>query len=132
MEFNQITFTYDRKVNQLQDVTGCIAEGKITAIIGPNGSGKSTLLSAMAKNIKPQSGSVVLDGKEIAAYKPRELARKLAVVHQQNDAPADLTVERLAAYGRLPYQSMFSQKEQEDKAAIEWALECTNLLFKRS
>lgn len=131
MELKQITFAYDRKTNRLKNVTGTIEPGKITTIIGPNGSGKSTLLGVMARNLLPGSGEAVLDGKSIAAYKPKELARKLAVVHQQNDAPADLTVEKLAAYGRIPHRSFLSQRENEDEEAIEWALACTDLLSRR-
>ncbi|WP_027091538.1 ABC transporter ATP-binding protein [Cohnella thermotolerans] len=131
MELNGITYSYDRKTDQLQGVTASIGQGKMTAIIGPNGSGKSTLLGVMARNLAPRSGTAVLDGKAIAAYKPKELARKLAVVHQRNDAPGDLTVERLAYYGRLPHRSLFAQRSEDDEEAVEWALGCTNLLARR-
>ncbi|CAH1200521.1 Petrobactin import ATP-binding protein FpuC [Paenibacillus plantiphilus] len=131
MELKGITFSYDKKQDQLKGISGTIEVGRITTIIGPNGSGKSTLLGVMARNFAPQSGAAVLDGKAVASYHPKELARKLAVVHQQNDAPSDLTVEGLTAFGRLPHRSMWSQRGQEDEDAIEWALESTNLLGKR-
>ena len=47
----------------------------------------------MSRNHAPNSGEVILDGKTISEYKPKEFARKLAVVHQQNEAPADITVK---------------------------------------
>ncbi len=74
----------------------------------------------------------MLDGKAISSYKPKELAKKLAVVHQHNDAPADITVEKLVSYGRMPHKGMLSQNKEEDEQAIEWALTCTNLLAKRN
>lgn len=131
MELNQLTYSYDKKIDRVKAVNATIAKGKVTAIIGPNGSGKSTLLGLMARNLHPRAGEAVLDGKAIAAYKPKELARKLAVVHQHNEAPDDLTVERVASFGRLPYRSMWQQSADADREAVDWALACTNLLSKR-
>src|SRR5699024_4010878 len=74
---------------------------------------------------------VVLDGKAINQYKPKELARMLGVVHQQNVAPADMTVEKLVYYGRLPHKKAFSLKSEQDEAMVEWALKCTGLYDKR-
>ena len=82
-------------------------------------------------NHAPSSGEVILDGKAISEYKPKEFARKLAVVHQQNEAPADITVEKLISFGRMPYKNIFSPQTDEDREAIERALVCTNLQSKR-
>lgn len=131
MEINNITFSYDDKRNQLQDVSGVIDIGKITTIIGPNGSGKSTLLGVMSNHYTPQRGEILIDGKTIQSIKPKKFARKVAVVHQQNTAPADMTVERLISYGRLPYKSLFYTQTTEDEAAVEWALRETSLTEKR-
>ena len=131
MEIKDITFSYDKKVNTLQSVSGLIDIGKVTTIIGPNGCGKSTLLGVMSNNYLPQSGEVLLDGKALVDFKPKELAKKLAVVHQQNIAPSDMTVGKLTSYGRIPYKSMFSSASDEDEQAIEWALDCTNLTDKK-
>ncbi|UOE94581.1 ABC transporter ATP-binding protein [Alkalihalobacillus sp. LMS39] len=131
MEVKQVSFSYKQKMNQLENINCQIEKGKITTIIGPNGSGKSTLLGVMSKNHRPKKGEVILDGRAISQYKPKEFAQKLAVVHQQNEAPEDMTVEKLTAYGRLPYKSIFSQETEEDKMAMEWALTCTKLQSKR-
>lgn len=132
MEIKQVTFSYDKKINHLNHVSGEIGKNKITTIIGPNGSGKSTLLGVLANSYVPSQGNVILDGKDLKKYKLKELARKIAVVHQQNSAPADITVEKLTSYGRIPYKSMFSSLTEEDKEAIELALKQTNLLDKRN
>ena len=127
MEIKGITFSYDNKNNQLHDINSSVKRGEITTIIGPNGCGKSTLLGVMSNNYSPQQGQIILDGKEIRQYKPKDFAKKLAIVHQQNEAPSDMTVEKLTTYGRLPHRSMFSSITEEDEEAIEWALTCTNL-----
>jgi iron complex transport system ATP-binding protein len=131
MELNQITYAYDKKSDILKKISADIEMSQITTVIGPNGSGKSTLLGVMARNFSPKSGHVILDGKNITDFKPKELARKIAVVHQQNEAPSDMTVEKLTSYGRLPHRSMWTQSGTEDELAIEWALKCTKLIEKR-
>ncbi|ANN34338.1 iron ABC transporter ATP-binding protein [Bacillus thuringiensis serovar coreanensis] len=131
MEIKNVTFSYDNVTDRLKSVSSEIEIGKITTIIGPNGCGKSTLLGVMSRNHDPRSGEVILDGKAISEYKPKEFARKLAVVHQQNEAPADITVEKLISFGRMPYKNIFSPQTDEDREAIERALVCTNLQSKR-
>ncbi len=131
MDVNGITFSYDGGIDRLHHVDTTIQPGKITTIIGPNGCGKSTLLSVMSGNGKPREGEVILDGKAIARYRPLELARQLAVVHQQNEAPDDLTVEKLIHFGRMPHKKRFASNKQEDEEAVEWAIACTNLQERR-
>ena len=50
----------------IEDITGSFAPGTLTAVIGPNGAGKSTLLNVLAGLMRPQSGSIRLDGAEPA------------------------------------------------------------------
>lgn len=132
MEVRQVTFTYDRKVNRLHNIAADIPAGQTTTIIGPNGCGKSTLLGIMSRNYQPLQGEIVLDGKAIHRYTPKEFARKLAIVHQHNEAPADLTVEKLVSYGRMPHRGWFTPDSDMEGTAIERALESTNLLSKRT
>src|SRR5690625_5254199 len=103
----------------------------MTTIIGPNGSGKSTLLSVMTNNNQPGHGEVLLEGKAVSQYKGKELAKILGVVHQQNIAPADMTVEKLVEYGRLPYKGTFTPSSEQDEKMVKWALDSTGLYDKR-
>ena len=132
MEIKDITFAYQDKVTRLHGIDTEIAIGKITTILGPNGSGKSTLLGVITNNLAPLKGSVILDGKAINQYKPKELAKKLGVVHQKNSAPRDMTVEKLVYYGRLPHKAPFSQHNEKDEEKVKWALERTGLFEKRN
>ena len=131
MDIKDVTFSYDKKSTILHGIDSSIETGKVTTIIGPNGCGKSTLLGVLSNHYHPQNGEVVLDGLALADFKPKELAKRLAVVHQQNNAPSDMTVEKLTAYGRIPYKNLFSSSTKEDEEAVEWALASTNLLDKR-
>lgn len=131
MEIKNITFAYQDKITRLHGIDTEIEKGEITTIIGPNGSGKSTLLGVMTNNHEPQQGQIVLNGKMINQYKPKELAKTLGVVHQQNTAPSDMTVEKLVQYGRLPHKGTFSPQSDKDKEMVEWALRSTGLYERR-
>lgn len=132
MEIKEISFSYEDKVQRLHEIVADVREGEITTIIGPNGCGKSTLLGVLTNNLRPQKGSVVLDGKAIHQYKPKDLAKRLGVVHQQNSAPADMTVEKLVHYGRLPHKSTFAADTDKDDERVKWAMERTGVYEKRN
>lgn len=103
-----------------------VSKDKITTIIGPNGSGKSTILKAITRLIRYQKGNVVLDGKDLLEYRPKELARTIGVLPQIHKAPSDFRVKELVGYGRMPYQKMLAGKSSEDERIIQWAMEVTN------
>jgi iron complex transport system ATP-binding protein len=102
-----------------------IPDGKITSIIGPNGCGKSTVLKTLARILQPKSGVVYLDGKVIHKQPTKEIAKKLAILPQNPDAPQGLTVSELVSYGRFPHQKGFGRLSREDHDMIQWALSVT-------
>lgn len=102
-----------------------LPQGGVTAIIGPNGAGKSTLLSMIGRLEKPTGGRVLLDGEDVRAIRNDVLARRLAVLKQDNTLSARLTVRDLVAFGRYPYSK--GRPTQEDRAQINAALELVGL-----
>ena len=59
----------------LSEVTFSVAKGEIVGVIGPNGAGKTTLFSALVGLIRPDRGTVTLDGRNLAGLKPHKVAR---------------------------------------------------------
>lgn len=104
-----------------------VPPGKITVFIGSNGCGKSTLLRSLARLLKPQEGSILLDGSEIAKLSSKEVARRLAILPQGPIAPEGLTVHQLVKQGRYPYQSWLQQWSHEDEKMVKKALEVTHM-----
>jgi iron complex transport system ATP-binding protein len=104
-----------------------IPKGEITVFIGGNGCGKSTLLRSIARLLKPQSGSILLEGDAIAKLSTKEVARKMAILPQSPTAPEGLTVLQLVKQGRYPYQSWLKQWSEEDEAKVTNALEATGI-----
>lgn len=126
MEARKIQFSYNQEAF-IDGLNVSIEKGKITTIIGPNGSGKSTLLHLFVNQMKPHTGSIVVNGQDIKTLRMKELAKKLAIVHQQNVAPMDITVEHLVRYGRTPYRNFFGSKDEKEDEVVEWALKATKL-----
>ncbi|MNW30084.1 putative siderophore transport system ATP-binding protein YusV [compost metagenome] len=101
--------------------------GKITVFVGSNGCGKSTLLRTVARLLRPQQGSVLLDGKDLLQMPTKEVARKLAILPQGPIAPEGLTVLQLARQGRYPHQSWLKQWSREDERVVREALDKTGM-----
>lgn len=101
--------------------------GEFVVIVGPNGSGKSTLLRGLARALRPTRGVVLLDGHAIAKLKPKEVARRLALLPQAPTAPPDITVEELVWRGRHPHLGLLGIASRADREAVEWALHVTDL-----
>lgn len=107
----------------LHDVDFQVAKGEVTILVGPNGCGKSTLLKTLARILTPQSGQVLLDGKDIHRSKTREVAKRLGLLPQGPIAPEGLTVRELVAQGRYPHQSLLRQWTAVDEQAVMEAME---------
>jgi len=124
LQAESVELAYDDKVIA-RDLSITVPDGKISVLIGPNGSGKSTALRALARLLKPNQGSVVLDGKSIHEMSTKEVARRLAILPQMLVAPESITVEDLVWFGRHPYRNSLRSPGSADKEAVEWALDVT-------
>lgn len=71
IELDDVAFTYANSASGISGITATLAPGSFTVIVGPNGSGKSTLAQVMAGLFVPSSGSVRIEGQELAAI-PRD------------------------------------------------------------
>lgn len=121
-----LTFSYGTN-EVIKGLDLSIKQGKVTTLIGANGCGKSTLFNLITKNLRPNSGEIRLEGKDISQVKLKDFARQVTIVHQYNTAPADISVEKLVAFGRTPYHGFGSpSNSEEDEEKIKRALEITN------
>lgn len=109
----------------LSDVTLDLPKGGITSLIGPNGAGKSTLLSLIARLIPPNTGRITVDGMDVARAPSADLARRLAILRQENHLVARLTVRELVGFGRFPHSA--GRLTPADHAAIDRALDYLDL-----
>jgi iron complex transport system ATP-binding protein len=124
---NDITLKYDQRC-VVEGLTAQIPAGKVTMIVGANACGKSTLLRGLSRLLKPATGVVTLDGKDIHSRPARELARTLGLLPQHPTAPDGITVRDLVGRGRYPHQGFFRSWSGDDDAAVHRALESTATL----
>ena len=111
------------------DITLGAVPGQILALIGPNGAGKSTLLSAVSQEL-PYTGLVTLDGTDLRRMKPRQLARRMAMLRQLSDLAYAYTVEEVVAMGRYAHRGLL-QADSGGAEAVERALQAVQLQDKR-
>ena len=94
-----------RGIPLLNSVDFVVAAGSVTAIIGPNGAGKSTLLAVLAGDLKPDTGSVEINGAPLDSFTANELARQRSVLLQQSAVAFSYTVREIVAMGRSAWSS---------------------------
>ncbi len=119
MIIENLTKNYGEK-KVVSEVSFEIPKGKVTSLIGPNGAGKSTVLGMLTRLIARDEGAIDLKGKDIKGYKSKDLAKKLAILTQQNNVQMKLTVRELVAFGRFPYNQ--GRNSREDEAIIDRAI----------
>lgn len=126
LSVRDLSFSYNKGMRVLKHIDTAFETGKITALIGANGCGKSTFLNLIAGIMNADSGQILLDGKNINTYKRNSLAKRIAVVHQSNTAPSDMTVRKLVEAGRTPHKTLFGKNTDADEREIEKALKDTD------
>jgi iron complex transport system ATP-binding protein len=99
-----------------------IMAGEGLALVGPNGAGKSTLLRCITGLLRPDRGSVTLDGIPVEELTRSTIARRVAVVPQQVDLPFAMRVEEVVALGRIPHEDPLRGLRPADHDAVARAM----------
>jgi len=112
IEFKNVSFAYDNKP-VLSGINLIVPKGKTVALVGPSGGGKSTLVDLIPRFMEPQSGEILVDGKNIQKLKVDSLRSLMGIVNQEsilfNDTifnniafgKASATVEEVEAAARI-------------------------------
>jgi branched-chain amino acid transport system ATP-binding protein len=102
----------------VSDVNITIPAGEVTALLGPNGAGKSSMVLGVAGVLKPESGTVKLDGEDLTGRRPERIRQAgVAVVPEGRRLLSELTVEDNLAV------ACYSLSREDARAGREWALE---------
>jgi iron complex transport system ATP-binding protein len=106
----------------IDGITTEVRRGRMTALLGPNGAGKSTLLQLCLGTLTPDSGTVSFEGRALATWTRRDLARRVGVVPQGEVDPL-FRVRDIVAMGRYPHLGPWQRERPEDIAAISQAMD---------
>ena len=121
-----LQFSYDAQI-VLKNVNLSIDRGMLIGVIGPNGSGKTTLIRLLAGMLKPSAGRVILDGQLIESFSTRSVARRIAVVAQEESADFRFSVREEVTLGRFPHHGGLHFEDDEDAKIVAEAMEKTEV-----
>ena len=115
---------YYGSVKVLEGMDFSAAQGELLGIIGPNGSGKTTLLRTIARILKPKTGAILLDGKQVMQMNNKEFSRKFAAVPQDTTINFEFAALDVVLMGRNPHLGRLELESEKD---IDIARRCMEL-----
>lgn len=119
----QVGYSYPRSDRPaLAGVDLEVRPGSLLALLGPNGSGKSTLLRVMLGELDATAGTVHYQGRPVAEWRRRDVARQAAFVPQSEPLAFPMTVRALVEMGRYPHIGTVGRTSVEDEEAIRDAM----------
>ena len=109
MEICNLYASYSKGKDVLNDLSLSLNSSQIVVLLGENGVGKTTLFRCILGQVKPKSGTILLNGKSIASMKRNDVAKAIAYVPQQIELPS-LSVYDCVLLGRLPHFGLAPRK----------------------
>jgi len=124
IEAEKITLGYGR-APVVSGLSFTLRPGQITGLVGPNGCGKSTIIKALSRVLRPRSGKILLNGRDINTVPRLELARLVGVVPQIPLLPSTFTGLEVVLMGRNPHLGFFQYEGAGDMKIAMAAMEST-------
>src|SRR6478735_4534944 len=111
--------TYDDGTVAVQDLDLDVARGELVCLVGPSGCGKSTTLKMINRLIEPTSGTIEIDGQDVAGQDPVELRRGIGYVIQQVGLFPDQKVITNVMAGPLLYGESEGKARERARELLE-------------
>ena len=126
IQLNNIFLSRGEK-NILSNISLEIRENEIVGVLGANGAGKTTVLRVISGIWKQDSGSVILNDRELLKYSRREIATNIAYLPQTIEANVEFTVEEFLQFSRYAHRSAMKSLSLADYEAIDRAVAITKI-----
>lgn len=129
--FENVSFGYPSdsgNVILVENFTGEIMKGELTAVIGRNGTGKSTVLKSMVQLIPVLAGNIYLNNKLLNLIPKEEFPKLISFVSTDLPHTPVMTVYELVSLGRFPFTNWLGTLQKEDHEEVQKALEVTGLI----
>jgi iron complex transport system ATP-binding protein len=125
IQFQDVTFGYEQRP-VLQALSLAVEPHSFWAIVGPNGSGKSTFLNLLNGQLRPQKGTVQVDGKSVSSLSSRHLAGIMSMVRQEFVPVFGFSVRQTIMMARFSRRKTALFEEPGDMKAVESAMASTD------
>jgi len=126
LECKEVLFGYNGHT-VLNGASLTVSPEDFVGVIGPNGAGKSTLIKIMSGLIRPLQGRVTFGGRDLASLSRRDVAKKMAVVAQEETSEFGFTVREEVMLGRAPHHGGLYFENRSDRTIVEAAMEKTRV-----
>lgn len=127
IDAKNINFSYEAKP-VMEEVSFSVVESEIVAVIGPNGSGKTTLLKIINGTLFPDTGQILVDGKETTKWSRKEIAKRVAIVPQDTSVIFPYFAEEIVLMGRFPHLGRYRFEDKKDYRIVHEAMGKTDTL----
>lgn len=112
-----------RKKIVANNINASIQQGELTCLLGANGVGKSTLLKTLSGFLNKIEGDILIMGKELNSYSPKELSKTLGVVLTDKCDIKNMTARDIVGMGRSPYTSFWGTLSKKDYEIVDAAID---------
>ena len=126
IQMDNVSFAYQEQ-QVLKSLSLSVETNSFWAVVGPNGAGKSTFLNLLCGQLKPDQGTVHVDGKASSSYSSRQFARILSMVRQEFVPTFGFSVRQTVMMARF-YRTSSIFENTEDIDAVNAALTATDTM----
>jgi ABC-type branched-subunit amino acid transport system ATPase component len=127
LQIDNVIVGYQEGIDILNNITMSVESNSVTIVIGPNGAGKSTLLKTIFGFLKPRSGTMNFDGRNIILDQPHQVKRGgISYIPQDFNVFPQLTVEQNLKMGAW----VFRNDKERLKRQLEYNYEIFPALYK--
>lgn len=127
LDARDITHAYTAGIPVLKGISLTLERGTILYLLGRNGCGKTTLMQCLSGALRPESGQITFDDKDIHAYTPTERAQRIGLIPQLHTPAFAYTVREMILMGRAPHLGLFGTPAKADYAIADDALASVGL-----
>ncbi|MDG6224088.1 MAG: ABC transporter ATP-binding protein [Candidatus Thermoplasmatota archaeon] len=121
---DDVSFAYG-KIQALSDITLSFRTGSLVGMIGPNGSGKTTLIRCVCRLVRPENGTVTINGRDLSSLNSLDLARMVGYVPQMQEKAFPVPIFEAVLAGRIPHLGW--APSDHDLAIVKNVLELMDL-----
>ena len=111
IEFNDVSFSYNKNLNNIEDLSFKLKRGEKLGIIGSTGSGKTTIINLLMRFYDVDQGEVLINGKNIKSYQNEELKKMFGVVFQNDTVFNDSVYENISFGRDIPFDDVIKASE---------------------